>query len=251
MRVSIFIASKSHTSRPWLINKFIFAPSLCFVQPQHAFHVVYNDRGHKGEIPSLWAAPSSHITQIKDMQSPTGGFTPTVLLLDLWCRREERYWTRGCFKMAPSIRALESGDFARPCARMYATEARNQSRSRGGEWTILTWRAITLHPLIDVWSLPCKYHFSSRGYSFSFSWPGFDTLRRVYLHTESNRRTLITDAKSLRSFGQDGRAAANRSPGPSLTPRCLKCRPPRISIQLIWYRDSSTWPLPRHHSNIL
>lgn len=195
MWVSIFIASKSHTSPPWLINKFIFAPSLCFVQPQHPFHVVYNDWGHEGEIPSLWAAPSSHITQIKDMQSATGGFTPSVLLLDLWCRRDESYWPRDRFKTAPSIRALESGDCACLCARMYATEAGNESRSRGGEW-------------MDHFNLEGGSHYSpppyrhvvaallislfvfTPGYSFSFSWPGLDTLRResIYIQSQTDGR---------------------------------------------------------------
>lgn len=51
-----------------------------------------------------------------------------------------------------------------------------------------------------------------------------------FTYRKSNRRTLITEAKSLRSFGQDVRAAANRNPGPSLTSRCLKCRfPPYIN----------------------
>lgn len=71
-----------HTSHSWL-NRFIFTPSLCFMQPQHAFNVVYSDWGPKCEIPSLWAAPTvvtSHVTQIKDMQSATGVFTPIVML---------------------------------------------------------------------------------------------------------------------------------------------------------------------------
>lgn len=50
--------------------------------------------------------------------------------------------------------------------------------------------------------------------------------KSLFTYRKSNRRTRMTEAKSRRSFGQDGRAAANRNPGPSLTSRCLKCRFP-------------------------
>lgn len=114
------------------------------------------------------------------------------------------------------------------------------SRVQGevNELTILTWRAeaIILYPLIDMWSLPCKYHFSSSLVGNRFHSHDQDLIhynKSLFTYRKSNTWTLITNAKSQRSFVHDGRAAANRNPGPSLTSRGLKCCFPRISIQLI------------------
>lgn len=95
-----------------------------------------------------------------------------------------------------------------------------------------------------MWSLPCKYHFSSSLAGIRFHSRDQDLIHydeSLFTYRKSNRRTLITEAKSPRSFGQDGRAAANPNPGPSLTSRCLKCRFPPV-YQSSW-SDTET---PQH-----